>query len=391
VLDKTLLKDCRLLYLPNESTMIGWQRGPRVVFSELLANGEIEAYEAYSFEFEWKVTFQGNAKPVLDRITELVKSFGPTVILWQHPKDFPIPPGFVNGLRSKVGIPLIVYDERDPYSRDRPLPSGAAILAKESDVVSVVGFGSFADQQRINGAKTVIYSPHAADEELFKNPWIPPLHRDWDVVMIANLHGSFRRGNRILKDKTWAKRTPLWKFLPGNKSRLELAKHLDRAFGTRFALFGMGWDGHVRNKGLLPFHMQKAACRRAWASANWDQFDSTPYFFSDRLPIALLTGVAHCCHYRPGYEVMFDNGGNMLYGRSPEEIVDALKYLLSLPPKERIQMGDRGAEYARNHLTYSVVMPQLILNAMEAYSTSQNARSVVASGDEWDEPDDKWY
>ena len=332
----------RLLYLPNE--LEEWEQyGPRSVFENMLTSGELSDYHVYSFLIEQKE--RGSTKAALEGLLEIAEHFQPDIILWQHPGNFQIPPGFGFRLKNISSNPVLAYDERDVYGGKRkPFTSGMLTLAKEADLLFLVGLGRYADLFRQAGAKRIFFSPHCIDTLRFGKPWNPPGNRTFDVVMIGNV---FRP-------------TRLKPGLPGWKNRFELAERLDKLLGDRFALYGRGWGELSSAKGELSFLRQEEILRQSWLSVGWDYYDNTPFYFSNRLPIALMSGVAHVTNYQPGYEIMFDNGRDLCYARSVDEMIDIVRYLLSLPKERLLELGLAGQQYAKAHLATEHVFRNIV-------------------------------
>jgi hypothetical protein len=344
--------DIRLLYLPNEITE-GEQFGPRYVFESMLTSGELAAYQVYSILMEQKQ--RGSTDAALSGLYETAKQFQPDIILWQHPGNFPIPSGFGLKLKSIQSHPVLAYDERDVYGgRRKPFTSGMLHLASEADMVFLVGLGRYAEAFQRAGAKRVFYSPHCIDTYRFGHPWEPPAQRRFDVVMIGNL----------------LRPVGMKPGLPGWKNRLRVAERLSEIFGGRFALYGRGWNGIPSACGELAFLKQEEAVRESWLSVGWDYYDQTPYYFSNRLPIAMLSGVAHITNYQPGYEIMFQNGKELCYARTVDEMIDTVRYLLSMPRLRLIEMGLAGQQYVRDYLATEKVFRDIVRIAGEVKRTT---------------------
>ena len=81
----------RLLYVPNEFEF-GQQRGPRQVFESLMDKGELEAYKAFALPYE--LTARGSAVRALDDLERMATDLQPTLVLWQHMMNSPIPASF---------------------------------------------------------------------------------------------------------------------------------------------------------------------------------------------------------------------------------------------------------------------------------------------------------
>jgi hypothetical protein len=330
----------RLLYIPNE-WVPGWQVGPRASFEGMQRNGFIDAYESFSFLLEAK---QSSPAGALDKLCQLAYQFQPTMILWQHVGNFPVTREYLVKLKSLRSAPMLVYHEADAFGLFKPLSKSMKNFAAEAHIVVLVGLGVLADLFIANGAKKIIYAPHSVDTIQFGKSWEPTSSRRFDVVMI---------GNRITS------RIPFKRF-PGAVSREKLACQLTKRFGRRFGLFGSGWDGFPGALGPIPFEKQEEIIRDSWISVGWDHFDNIPFYFSDRLPISLLSGVAHVTNYQPGYELLFKNGEQLVFTHTVSETVNTIDFMLSKPRKYLIDMGMMGRQLAQERFTAETVYSELM-------------------------------
>ena len=344
----------RLLYLPNE-TKIGEFLGVRTVFETMLKTGELGGYETFSFLVEQKN--RGSNTAALDALLSLAKHFQPDIILWQRPGVFIIPTGYGLELKSLDSQPVLVYEERDLWGgRLKHFTESMCTLASEADILFLVGLGAFADKFRKLGAKNIFHDPNSVDTLRFGKPWTPTMKRKYDVIMIANLFKpkGFKPG------------------LPGWKGRWHVGKRLNDLLGKRFAIYGTGWDELPSAKGNLPFLKSEEACRDSWLTVGWNYYDQTPFYFSNRLPMALLSGVAHVTNYQPGYEIMFENGKNLCYAHTVGEMVDIVTHLLSLPRDRIIEIGLEGQEYAKNNLSHEIGFKNIIRISSEFFSDTRS-------------------
>lgn len=340
------MKPFRLLYLPNEMTE-GDQIGPRKAFSQMLRDGRISAYSAYSFLVEQRRhASQGDA---LRALLEAARAFGPDVIYWQHVTSiYPLDAAFLRALKALPSRPRLVWHDPDAYGRfvKRLDPVMKAVIA-HADLAVVKGLGGFAQLVRSAGAKRLVYAPESVDDERFGQPWTPGRERELDAVMVANL--------------TCLKRIPFL-FMPGGRSRLRLATRLHAALGPRFAVYGagQGWRGRPFCRGPIAFAEQERVIRSAWVSVNWSQFDTIPMYFSDRLPISLAAGVAHVTNYQPGFEHSLPGARGVYFVHSPAEAVDVVDMLLGLPRERLIEIGLQAAAYARERLNATRVYADIL-------------------------------
>lgn len=332
----------RLLYLPNEQLPGLEQIGPRRAFEAMAARGELAAYEVYSFLHEYR---SGRlAAVVRDELLERVRDMRPDVLLWQHVSEFPVDGEYLGRLKAASPGMVLVYHEGDVYGRraNRPSPAIRAFAA-QAQVIATVGLGPVAQMFRAAGARCVLYTPHCAEAQRFDTPWTPTLRRRLDVVLIGNRLPGLTRRLR----------------LPGNVERENLVRRLERLLGPRLAVYGANWSGPCA-RGRAPFERQETLLREAWLGLNWDNFRGIPYYFSDRLPIGLLSGVAHLTSYQPGYEHLFQDGEHLIWAHTVEHAVERVDFLLSQSPRVLIEMGRAGQSLARARLMADGVYPALL-------------------------------
>jgi hypothetical protein len=340
-------KPWSLLYLPNE-VVEGDQVGPRDAFEGMLRDGVLSRYEAFSYLVEAQ---RHGAEQALVQLLDRVRAHPPQVLLWQHVSNFPVDTQWLRRLREAAPNMHLLYHEADAYGRwVKRLPRGTRQMMAAADTVALVGRGELAKLARSAGARRVLYSPHSADTRRFGQPWEPTRQRDFDVIMIGNCIRS---------------RLP-WGRMPGAASRVAMVRALGRRFGQRFAVYGAGWDGFIGNQGRLDFAHQEIAQRRAWLTVSWDHFDGYDSYFSDRVPISMMSGVPHVTNHQPGYEQVFGDDPPLQWARGVDEMVAQVEQMLTRGPQSLIDLGQRAQHYARERFTARPVYQRLLSEAMEA-------------------------
>jgi hypothetical protein len=336
----------RWFYLPNEGVE-GGQIGPRKAFETLLADGELSAYEAYSYLVQDKLA--ATHADALAKMLNAIREFRPDVIFIQRTTDaYPMQREYLRQLKAVPGNPKLVLYEEDPYGRFvKRIDATMHNVMAECDMAVLSGNGYLLDLAYRAGARKIRFAPHSYDSIRFDTPWVPTRSRKWDAVMIANL--------------TCLKRIPFL-FMPGGRSRKLAARRLHRHLGDRFALFGggQGWSGETYCRGRIAYDQQGDAIRDSWMSINWGQFDQIGMYSSDRLPISLACGVPHITNYQPGYEHIYQNIPGLFIIRTPAEATDVALYLLSKPIDERIDLGIRAAAFARSKLHATKVYGDIV-------------------------------
>ncbi len=330
------MKALRFFYVPNEMSE-GDQVGPRRAFETMHADGVFSHYMAYSYLVERSRA--PSHDEALARLRAAVEAFSPDVIYFQHlNRSYPVTSEYVRSLKAVPSAPKFVWHDPDPYGHFiKPIDATMKAALAESDMAVLVGLGYLAEHVRRAGAKRVLFAPHSYDDRRFGRPWTPTLERQHDAIMIANL--------------TCLKRIPFL-YLPGGRNRKVMSRAFHAAYGTRYAVYGagQGWQGEPYCLGPIPFDDQERAIRASWLTVNWGQFDTIPFYSSDRLPISLAAGVAHITNRQRGYEHLFRDVPGLYLVSSPAEALDVADSLLSLPRERLVESGAAGAAWAREHL-----------------------------------------
>jgi hypothetical protein len=331
----------RLLFVSQEISP-GDQVGPRQALDHLLATGELSAVSI--FPLLWEIQRRKSQGAALEALFELTRRSD--LILWQSVGSLPISEEYLRKLRDSVSTHFLAYQDGDPWGGfHKPLSPAMVAMAKTADLVFLCGLGSMSEIFRRAGAKRVLYCSHSADTLRFgKNP-PPAAERPFDAVMIGNLVTS---------------RIPFLYGLPGARRRFEAARKLGRCFGQRFAVFGSGWPSLPYVHGPIRFDQQEEINQQAWVTAGWDHYDRIPYYFSDRLPIALLSGVPHVTNQQPGYEHIFPPESGIFFAKTPDEMVDLVGHLLSRPVPERIALGLSARRLAEDRLVATAVFGGMV-------------------------------
>ena len=337
----TGLENERLLYLPDEA-QVGDQVGPRRAFEQLVGDGRLGAYEAFSPNPEEAATGPSEAKA---RLVELAALFQPTIILWSHPGAFPVTRELLLELRSIGSSPTVVLQDMDAWGMLRKrLSTSVRVLAKEANLVYISGTGSLSRVFRQAGAKRIRYAFDGFDAARFGTPWSPPSERTYDVVMVANRIRGRLPGTA----------------LPGTWQRARLVRLLEQQYGSRFALYGSGWEGYESWLGPLAFSEQGNANRSAWVSVSWDHFPSISNYSSNRLPISLASGIPHVTNYQAGYEQIYPQGSGLHWGKSVRAVAEMVTVLLAMPKNELLALGESAANFARAHRSQEALMVRLL-------------------------------
>ena len=321
------MKVLLLLNGPNN-----WQTGIEDGFLHLLATNKISDLRLFYFE---DYASNHGASRTLEHAIGLAESFLPDLIVIFHIGALPLSDDFPARLKGVASQPILVYDEGDMYgSWAKPMTQSMKTLMKHSDVASLRGLGTFADQVS-QLCKNVIYTPHHADIARFdQEPHILE-ERTHKITLIGNnmkprLTGLIRR-------------------LPGSRDREKFAAYLSKTYPREFSLFGHGWDGSPCNRGPIDFQKQLDIYRNTWVTVAFEHYPQIPYYFSNRLPLALLAGSLYVCHYHEGYENIFGNSDFIFFYKKVKQSRDVIDYVLSLSREDRISRAVHAREFALKH------------------------------------------
>ena len=240
-------------------------------------------------------------------------------------------------------MPSIGYWDGDIYQKPQPLPKEIISLCKKCDVSFVQGVGDFSKLLDENGCEDIRYAPAATDTNRFCKLRSPDQKIVYDVVMIGNNVKS---------------RIP-WRTAPGSRWRKEVAECFFKKLGDRFAVFGNGWKAKY-GKGPLPFSEQVNLYHSSRMALGVNNWLGPRYYFSNRLPIALSSGVPVVHNYESGYEELFKPKENFFFFKTTSEAWHMTKQLLDKDQSELDRIGMKGYKFALERLTRTEIMRYMI-------------------------------
>lgn len=160
---------------------------------------------------------------------------------------------------------------------------------------------------------------------------------NYDVSFIANNYGST---------------------FPDGKIRSEVANLLRSVFGTRFGLFGSGYDAPIT--ALAPNRMNEVY-NDSVCCLSISNFNSVDHYFSDRLLYCVASGRPTIAWRYPGCDSYFVDGKEIIYVSNREEIIEAVNFCKE-NPKVAIAIGEAGAKRVfREHTFQSRILELLTI------------------------------
>jgi hypothetical protein len=351
----------RVLYLPNEMDFREehGQVGGRAAFNEMAGDGTIAELKIYSFLADYYVKKKDKAA-AHQALLEVVRSFKPEIIFWQHPSDFPVEKELIDAIRACGSSPIIAYHEGDPFDRYyKRIHPEVATLYRESDVFFTIGLGSSRRQfSEIRQHPHFYYSPHCFDRERIGSavPDLATAETKYDAIMIGTIASSL---------KGFFKQ-------PHSMERVKLARGLAKLFGERFAAFGRGWPQGTNSAGTIPFEKQAETIQSSRMSVIWELYPEYTFYFSDRLPIAIASGRPFVTNGRSGYDVVLQNAPGIYQVDSIDEALDVALYLRGMRPEEIASIGMAAQEWAFANLEARVVFRRAFEICRKVWKTKRS-------------------
>lgn len=328
---KPLARPSRLLFLLNESELGSHDDARRAVQS-LLAEGVLE--DAVIIPFPALLLSGRTAAEVNALTLDAARKLDATCILWSHTGDLSVPFDVTSDLRRLPSRPALGHWEGDAYvTWYKPLPKPQWQLLPHCDVIFLPGRLPILGRLRSRGCHDIRYVPSPTDVGRHGAPLVRHAPPEFDVVTI---------GNRIRS------RVP-FRTMPGARQRARLVRRFCREFGPRFAVFGEGWSG-PSSHGSVPFREQTSVYARGrivLANAHLH----APYTFSNRLPIAMSSGVPVVHSVIEGSPLLFGTDPPLRFFAGEDEALAAVRDLLARPQEELDALGEAARALALSRFT----------------------------------------
>ncbi len=306
---------------------------------ECINSGEIDSF--YVYPFLQKVNNGLSSQKINNEIVQVAEDFQPDLILWSHTIKLKISSETIEKLKSLSSKPQMGYWDGDIYeSPFKPLPANVSNLAKNCDVVFCQEFGKMTNLLKDKGCKDIRYVPAATDSDRF-NRENTSVNKEYDVVLI---------GNNVINKLPW-------KRMPGAVYRKKLIEYFYKKLGDRFAVFGSGWKGEYA-KGPVNFVDQTKVYQKSRLALGVNNLHSD-FYFSNRLPIALTSGVPLLYNYENGLEKLFPQN-IITFFNSVEDAWTKTKNLLEKNDNELNKIGSEAKQFAlenfsmKNNFSYMI-------------------------------------
>jgi len=303
----------------------------RHTFREFVAEGAFSAYEEYPFRE--RVVELGSVRRMESDLLATISTYRPDVLLWNQVSGTSLSKKFLEDLRLTIPDAVLIQETADTYFS---VPSAMLKVGRVFDM-TLAGCGGLIPEFKKRGCNNVLLFPEKADHVRFGHPPKDSNSKQFDVVMIANrlrIRNPFRAFN-------WPGKNPLY-HMDGQNIRDQLVKLFSERFGERFAIFGYGWDGCKSAKGFLKFGDQEVILQSSRISLGTNNFNNVNYYFSNRVPNSLISGIPHLCKRSKGIECFFRDKEHCFFFDTPEEALNKAEWLLDQSDSFLAEIGENG-------------------------------------------------
>lgn len=336
----------KLLYIANEN-MVGDQVGARQSFEIMKKEHILQEYKIISFIL---IERECNNKSEFElKMLNIFKEFMPDVVLIEHLGKFSLSNVLLKNFKSINKNLVISYREGDIYKGiAKPISSQIKKIAKATDITFLSGDGDYLETFKKIGFKNVKYVPNCVDTVRFghinKNKNIK-----FDMVFIGNNIG---------------KRFKIFE-MEGNDIRRKYIKLLSETYGNRFCLYGEGWEMINGNKGRLHFDLQNEAIQVSKMVIGIDHYPSISKYFSNRLPIAMVSGVPYICYKSKDLDKLFKDREEIFFFHNEKTLIETVEEVLALSDEERKQVGENARKKILDKYTTEKIYKKILSECLK--------------------------
>ena len=290
---------------------IGYHRA----FELLAADGTIAGYRAFPYR---GARTQKAWDTLWDEVVQHMRDRGSNVLHlqnfhWKHAVD---PRPAIARVRALPQRPVVTTSCGDGFGpRCEPPPRSLLQAASVADATFTTSMGRLASRLVRSGARRVTLIPHSACDVRFGRtaPPIPSDAREFDVVFVGNNHPVHNVSRRLY----WS-----------NRTRYRMTRALALRYGTRFAVFGHGWESLPGGQGPVAMADQVAACQRARVVFGGYPHSWEPFYLSDRPFVQALSAVPIVELRVPRIDAVLADGSEWLLASDLDEVVHRIDALL---------------------------------------------------------------
>lgn len=347
-----MIKQMKLLVILNEL-----KRGAHDdVYRALDASVNSQSLSDYRvFPFLEKLHMGHSAEETSQQILAEARDYEPQLILWAHTGKMPVSQQVIDALKALPGKPVMGYWDSDLYQAFfKPLPKHVVLLCKHCETIFLQGMGQMSDAMKRKGCNDIRFVPGVTDTDRFGPPPTKGRNLPYDVVMI---------GNNVVRKIPFLS-------MPGAHVRKRIVKLFSKKLGNRFAVFGNGWSGPSA-QGTLPFAKQAEVYHQSRLALGNNNLQAQ-YSFSNRLPIALTSGIPILYQSGDGLPELFAQSPVVLF-KNEHDAWEKTRKLLEKDQTTLDAIGLEGRAFALKYFPINKVMAYMI----EVLKSKKTGKEVV--------------
>lgn len=327
-------------------------------FTGLVRDGFIEWYDVYSH-----LLAKGRGltdKQIAREIFESVADNRQDLVIWMHTGRLKIGDATLQRIRRLPQRPVMAYWEGDAYHPwFKPVPREMLGIMRHCDRVFMCSGGSIMKTLARAGITEARFAPHCTSGTRFRASWRPEGPFDHDVVLI---------GNRVTTKRPF-------KTMPGARERQRLVHLFEQRFGSNFAVYGSGWTGPSA-RGFRPFHEQEQLNATSRVAIGVENLFN-PFYFSDRLPIALACGVPLIYRRNPGHDQVFGDALADRFFCTPPEAIALVERLLASDSEALRAESQANRLFFEQNLTTEIVARYVVSESV-AHTATASAECTLS-------------
>lgn len=326
----------RILIVLNENPL-GSHPDVYEAFDALVAEGMLGGYDVVPY-LHMRASGDSDVA-IVARIVDLVRTGGHELIIWMHTGTLCVDDTALEAILSAPQRPKMAYWEGDSYHPFyKPVPKQMLAIMGRCDRVYIPGGGPMISSLIHSGVRSAYYAPNCASGTRFPHVWDSEDAHGHCIVVV---------GNRV------SSKLP-FRTMPGARGRRKMVHALIARYGCDVAVYGAGWVGDCM-QGQSDFSTQGAIYAGSDLTVGIDNF-SHEAFFSNRLPIALASGVPIVYRRSPGYELVFPKELDDIFFDTWDEMFAAIDRILSMGRAELSAISARNRDFFERSLSRRVVL-----------------------------------
>lgn len=296
-------------------------------------------YLGFAEEFGWDVFY--------NKVVALCKKGEYDIVYFHHfhRNDKPSPRKCIESLQRLEARPVVIVSCGDGFSDNwmRPdYPQDFKEASRLADITFSTQMGKAADKMIRWGARNVVYVPNSMCQVRFHaNEVKIETHKfDYDVVFVGS-----NNGGRFFN--------PISQHWFGARTRKRLVKSLYKKFGSRFALYGNGWDLPC-SQGPVPFNQQQDVFAKGRLLVGGNPYSLSDYYSSNRIFFEISSGIPTVELSVPRLENILRDNDHCYFANSVDGVIQKCEQLLKANQINIYSKAATAAKYIeKNHTQYN--------------------------------------